>query len=51
MGKGGRYGKYGELKRKERLKIKKAIPMTGREKIKHDEHRKIAPGHPNNGRR
>lgn len=46
----GRYGKYGEVKRKERMK-KQGQTMTGRDRIKFDEHRKIAPGRPNNGRR
>jgi len=51
MSKGGRFGKYGEIKRMERLKLKLGQKLSGRDKIKFDEHRKIAPGHPNNGRR
>lgn len=46
---GGRYGKYGEVKRKERAQ--KGQTISGRDRIKWDEHRKIAPGRPNNGRR
>jgi hypothetical protein len=45
----GRYGKYGEIKRKERAK--QGRTLSGRDRIKLDEHRKIAPGRPNNGRR
>jgi len=53
MGKGGRFNKYGEIKESERLKVKPGPgqKISGRDRIKFDEHRKIAPGHPNNGRR
>ena len=51
MSKGGRYGKYGENKRRKRLKVRTGQKISGRDKIKFDEHRKIAPGRPNNGRR
>lgn len=44
----GRYGKYGETKRKERLKVH---VEDGRDLIKKEKRRKIAPGHPNTGRR
>lgn len=50
--KGGRYGKYGEHKKNERLRQAHISgPEHGRDIIKRDENRKIAPGHKNKGRR
>ena len=43
--KGGRFGKYGEIKRNE--KIKKSKNSI----VKLEKHFKIAPGRPNSGRR
>ncbi|MBA7696250.1 hypothetical protein ES703_104893 [subsurface metagenome] len=51
MSKGGRFGKYGEKKRKQKLKKIKGKPLAGRDIIKFDEHRKISPKHPNMGKR
>jgi len=48
MSKRGRFGKYGENKRKKRLKIKKLNRSTNL--IETEKHRKIAPGHKNMGR-
>lgn len=51
MKKNGRFGKYGEAKKNERLKnVRRSTSKGGRETIKNDRHRKIAPGHPNTGR-
>lgn len=50
--KNGRYGKYGESKIKEKLKISKlAQVQNGRSIINKEHNIKIAPGHPNQGRR
>jgi len=51
MGRSGRFGKYGETKRKKKIRDLKAAPRNGRDIIKWDEHRKIAPKHPNMGKR
>ena len=51
MGKNGRFGKYGDHKRKDKLRTSRAVPLKGRDIIKLDEHRKIAPKHPNMGKR
>ena len=51
MSKGGRFGKYGETKRKKKLKKSNAMPLKGRDIIKFDKHIKIAPKHPNMGKR
>ena len=47
--KGGRYGKYGEVKRRE--KMKQGQVLSNRDRIKFNEHRKISPGRPNKDRR
>ena len=51
MSKGGRFGKYGERKKEKKLKKIKGKPLTGKDIIKFDEHRKIAPKHPNMGKK
>ena len=51
MSKGGRFGKYGDKKRENKLKESKGIPLISKDIIKFDEHRKISPKHPNMGKR
>ena len=50
--KNGRFGKYGENKIMKRLRLSKtAQAQNGREIINREHNIKIAPGHPNQGRR
>ncbi len=51
MGKNARFGKYGNAKRKEKVRAHKSIPMQGRDILRLEEHFKIAPKHPGMGRR
>ena len=51
MSKGGRYGKYGESKRKLRLRRQTQAPRSGRDLVKREERFKISPKHPGGGRK
>jgi hypothetical protein len=51
MGKGGRFGKYGDSKRKLKLRKQKANIRRGRDISKIQEHFKISPKHPGGGRK
>jgi hypothetical protein len=49
MSKGGRFGKYGETKQRERLKLKDKLlehPMSGKMRITFTENRRMNPAHP-----
>jgi hypothetical protein len=49
--KGGRFGKYGENKRKQSLKDRKRKPERSKDLVKLEEHFKISPKHPGRGRK
>lgn len=51
MNKSGRFGKYGDAKRKAKIRTLKSVPMKGRDIIRFEEHFQIAPKHPGMGRR
>jgi len=48
--KSGRFGKYGDSKRAEKLRDQKKAPGQSKDYIKLEEHFKIAPKHPGRGR-
>ena len=47
----GRFGKYGEKKRSEKLKEQKKLPKRASATYKLEEHYKISPKHPGKGRK
>jgi hypothetical protein len=51
MSKNGKSGRRFELRREDRNRPLKSIPMTGRDILRLEEHFKIAPKHPGMGRR
>ena len=51
MAKGGRFGKYGEKKRIEKLKDQKKLHKRKSATFKLEEHYKISPKHPGRGRK
>ena len=51
MAKNGRFGKYGEKKRNEKLKDQKTPPKRTGATHKLEEHFKISPKHPGGGRK
>ncbi len=51
MSKNGKSGKRSELRRLERNRPSKSVPMTGRDILRLEERFRIAPKHPGMGRR
>jgi hypothetical protein len=51
MAKGGRFGKYGDKKRNEKLKEQNKTSKPLRATFKLEEHYKISPKHPGKGRK
>jgi hypothetical protein len=51
MDNSGRFGKQGDKKRKQKIKKLKSTPAKNRDILTFEEHRKISPKHPNQGRK